>query len=227
VRAWPLCAVVLAAACQFEGGLGEEGLLCPTGECPSGQDCVDGVCTTGAAERPDGGRAGDGAPADGALADARPPGVNLVANPGMEEGTDPWTPYNAGLSESPDAHGGQRSLLVCNADVSGDFTVYQDVLKAPGEPIPAGESYGASVWVRSAGAAPGKMKLTIRESGGAAARVDHDGPVVDGISMDWKELEASGTVQEADRENLILIIWGLESQTGDCFAADDAVMVQQ
>lgn len=219
--------MVLAAACRFDGGLGE-GLLCPTGECPAGQDCVDGVCTTGAGERPDGGGAGDGgATADGALTDARPPGVNLVANPGMEDGTDPWTPYNAELSESPEAHGGQRSLLVCNTDVTGDFTVYQDVLKAPGEPIPAGESFVASVWVRATGAAPDRMKLTIRESGGATARVDHDGPSVDGVMSGWSELQASGTVQEADRENLILIIWGLESQTGDCFAADDAVMVQQ
>jgi hypothetical protein len=219
-----LLAALLASGCQFDGGLGT-GYLCPTGECPEGQVCQDGVCTLGAradaAADPDGGRRADA----GDLSDAAI-GANLVDNPGMEEGTLPWTPYNSVLSEHLEPHEGTSALLVCNSGVTGDFTVYQDVLKAPDEPIPQGQRYAASIWVTSATGTttPGMMKLTIRESGGATARVDHDGALVGGPGDAWIELQASGTVQESDRDNLIFIVWGLESEIGFCFAADDAVL---
>jgi hypothetical protein len=218
-----LLAALVASGCQFDGGLGT-GYLCPTGECPEGQVCQDGVCTLGArgdaAVDPDGVRADAADVSDAAVA------PNLIDNPGMEDGTEPWTPYNSVLSEHLDPHGGTKALLVCNTGATGDFTVYQDVLKVPGDLIPKGQPYAASIWVTSAtgSATPGKMMLTIRESGGAAARVDHDGPLVAGPGDAWIQLQASGTVQEPDRDNLIFIVWGLESVAGFCFAADDAVL---
>ena len=223
-----LVVAALVAGCQFDGGFGD-GLLCPTGECPAGQVCGEGVCssvgaTADAGLPTDGGNRADAAEgADGGL------GPNLVANPGMEDGIDPWTPYNAALTEKGDPHSGQKALGVCNAELTGDFTVYQDVLEAPDEPIPVGQGYTASVWVRAvtSAAVPGRMKITIRESGGAVERADHDGTIIDEPGDTWVQLQASGTVQESDRENLILIVWGYESQTGDCFAVDDAVLRAQ
>ena len=220
-----LAALALVAGCQFDGGLGD-GLLCPTGECPAGQLCREGVCSAGEATS-DAGLPSDGGGGQGdaaGLLDAGL-GVNLVANPGMEIGIDPWTAYNAALNEHGEPHGGQKSLAVCNAELTGDFTVYQDVLKAPDEQIPQGQSYAASIWVHAVSTAvPGKVRLTIRESGGATERADHDGTTTTVPGDSWIKLQASGTVQESDRENLILIVWGLESQTGDCFAVDDALL---
>ncbi len=220
-----LLAALLGGGCHFDGGLGA-GLLCPTGECPPGQICESGVCTIGggaadAADMSDGARGGDAA--DDILDAGLSP--NLVDNPGMEEGISPWTPFNAVLAESIDAHGGQSGLRVC-AETSGDFTVYEDVLKAPDEQIPQGQAYVAEVWVRAsiAGPAPPEMKLTIRESGGAMGRGDHDGAIVGGPGDQWVKLQAAGTVQESDRDNLILIVWGLGGLETACFAVDDAVL---
>lgn len=218
-----LSVLALLAGCQFDGGLGS-GLLCPTGECPAGETCVDGRCSAQA-----GGT--DGAIADGATGDAAVAidgmatnSPNLVSNPGMEEGIDPWTPFNSTLDPSTEEHGGTASLLVC-AESSGDFTVYQDVIKTPA-PIPKDQSYTASIWVRAVGPGtpPASMKLTIRESGGGVERGDHDGAAVPGLGDSWVQLEASGTVQQDDRENLILIVWGLDGAETACFAADDAVL---
>jgi hypothetical protein len=224
VRAGTLLAALAFAGCHFDGGLGT-GLLCPTGECPPGQVCERGVCTLVGAQ-PDAADIGDAADTrDGAdMADAAV-AENLVENPGMEEGVEPWTAFNALLAVKAGGHSGQAELQVCDGSV-GDFTVYQDVLKAPVEEIPEGQSYAASVWVRASGSAPTptSMKLTIRESGGSAERADHDGPEVIGIGDPWMELQATGTVQESDRENLILIVWGLGGGDATCFAVDDAVL---
>lgn len=225
MRAVALVAALLAG-CQFDGGLGD-GLLCPTGECPDGQACVAGVCSRSggidAATPPDA-----GADRDAAVTPDAAVGVNLVVNPGMEDGTDPWTPFNSTLAESGDEHTGLHSLLVCNGS-TGDFTVYQDVVKAPAQAIVEGTSYAASAWVRAvtAGPAPGTMKLTVRESGGAAPRADHDGPAVADIGDGWIQLQAAGTIQESDRENVILIVWALEAGDTACFATDDAVMREE
>lgn len=220
MRAWLVLAAALAAGCQFDGGLGE-GLLCPTGECPAGQSCVGGVCTVEGAPVD---AAGDGEPADaGDPPDGAPLAANLVDNPGMEDGVPPWTPFNATLATTADGHSGAHGLRVCNGS-TGDFTVYQDVLKAPVEDIPVGQAYAASIWVRAAPDAtiPVRMMLTIRESGGATSRTDHDGPLLDGVGSGWVRLEASGTVVAGDRENLILIVWALESADTACFEVDDA-----
>lgn len=225
MRGWPLVAVLVVAGCQFDGGQGD-GLLCPTGECPAGQVCRGGVCAIDLG-------AADGAPVvdagdrtDGAAGPDAGNGPNLVDNPGMEDGTSPWTPFQARLEETGEPHGGEDALLVCNQGADGVFTVYQDVVKAPAEPILAGASYRASVWVRAAagGPAPGSMKLTIRESGGAIERTDHDGAVAIAVGSPWMQLQATGTIEQADRENVIFIVWGLQSDDTACFAIDDAVM---
>lgn len=218
-----LLVVALLAGCQFDGGLGA-GLLCPTGECPAGQRCVDGTCTVGAAD-PDAAPDRDGPPADGAPRADAGPEENLVDNPGMEDGTPPWTPFNARVDDTGAPRTGERSLVVC-AETPAEFTVYQDVLKAPNEAIPAGQAYVASAWVRAVagGPAPGGMMLTLRESGGASTRIDHDGAATTDVGDAWVLLEARGTVQEADRENFILIVWGLDAGEGACFAVDDAAM---
>ncbi|HEY8146444.1 MAG TPA: carbohydrate binding domain-containing protein [Kofleriaceae bacterium] len=225
MRAAALVAALLAG-CQFNGGLGE-GLLCPTGECPDGQACVAGVCTSGGG--PDAATLLDAAAdGDAAVTTDAAVGGNLVANPGMENGIDPWTPFNATLAESSEGHSGMQSLLVCN-ETSGAFTVYQDVIKAPGEEITAGTAYTASAWLRRDGGAepPVTVKLSIRESGGAAPRADHDGAEVGGVTDAWIQLQASGTIQESDRDNVILIVWAVESPDGACFATDDAVMREE
>lgn len=227
MRAALLVAAVLGGGCQFDGGLGT-GFLCPTGECPPGQVCQQGVCTLGGAS-PDAADIGDAADIrDGAdMADAAL-APNLVDNPGMEDGIEPWTAFNALLDQSAGGHSGETELKVC-AGATGDFTVYQDVLKAPGELIPKGQGYVASAWVRASGSAPSppSMKLTIRESGGAAERADHDGAEVPGIGDTWVELQAAGTVQESDRENLIVIVWGLGGGETACFAVDDVLMREE
>lgn len=227
MRAAAVVAALLLAGCQFDGGLGD-GLLCPTGECPGGQSCIDGVCRSGgggldAATPPD---AGDDL--DGAVTLDAAVGANLVANPGIEEGIDPWTPFNSTLAESAEEHSGTHSLLVCNGS-TGAFTVYQDVVKSPGAAIVEGARYVASVWVRASEGAepPSAMKLTIRESGGAAERADHDGVEVGNVTGSWMELQAAGTIQESDRENVILIVWALEAGDTACFATDDAVMREE
>lgn len=227
MRAAALVAALLLAGCQFDGGLGD-GLLCPTGECPGGQACIEGVCRSGgggldAATPPDAG--GD---LDGTVTPDAAVGANLVANPGMEEGIDPWTPFNSTLAESAEEHSGMQSLQVCNGS-TGAFTVYQDVVKSPGEEIVPGTGYTASVWVRAGEGAepPATMKLTIRESGGASVRADHDGPEVGGVTGAWVQLQASGTIQESDRDNVILIVWAVEAADSACFATDDAVMREE
>jgi hypothetical protein len=223
-----LAVAALVAGCQFDGGLGD-GLLCPTGECPAGQVCVHGRCSAMGGETFDA-----AAPADGGVnrrdAGGGPDaglGPNLVINPGMEDGTDPWTPFNSVLSISSAEHSGEVSLQVCGS-TEGDFTVYEDVIKSP-SPIVVGTAYRASVWVRATdmGPAPASMKLTIRESGGGLERTDHDGPAVLGLGDTWVQLHASGTIQESDRENLILIAWGLDAPESGCFVADDAVLRQE
>ena len=226
MRAGLVVAVVLAS-CRFDGGLGT-GLLCPNGECPDGQVCVAGVCELEAGELdaatsgPDGGDDGDGAVTPDAAA-----GDNLVTNPGMEDGVDPWTPFNGVLATSDVALSGAASLKVCAEAADQDFTVYEDVIKSPASEILPGTRYVASAWVRSApsSAAPSSMYLMIRESGGAAPRIDHPGPTVAGPDETWIKLEASGTVEEADRENVILIVWGLDTSGSACFLVDDASMV--
>lgn len=224
MRAAVLVVALASGGCQFDGGLGT-GYLCPTGDCPPGQTCEDGVCTL-AAGGADASAAVDGAPGgDGARSADAGVGLNLVDNPGIEDGLEPWTPYNAVLTASGGGHSGSAALEVC-ADLSGDFTVYQDVLKAPTDTIPKGQHYVGSFWVRAAssGPAPPTVMLTIRESGGVVERLDHDGPTVTGLADQWVQLQASGTVQESDRENLILIVWGLAGSDADCFAVDDAVL---
>jgi len=224
MRAALLVAAILGGGCQFDGGLGT-GFLCPTGECPPGQVCEQGVCTLGGAQ-PDAADIGDAADirdaADMADAALSP---NLVDNPGMEDGIEPWTAFNSLLATNAGGHSGVAELQVC-AGATGDFTVYQDVLKAPVEQIPKGQAFAASAWVRASGAAPTppSMKLTIRETGGAAERADHDGPEVLAIGDAWVQLQAAGTVQESDRENLIVIVWGLGGGDTTCFAVDDVVM---
>ena len=226
MRAGLVVAVVLAG-CRFDGGLGA-GLLCPTGECPDGQVCAAGVCelegggADAATSAPDGGDGQDGAVTPDAAA-----GDNLVSNPGMEDGIDPWTPFNGFLATTDVELGGAASLKVCAETGDKFFTVYQDVVKSPPSEILAGTRYVASVWVRSApaSAAPSSMNLMIRESGGAAPRTDHEGPTVAGPDETWIKLEASGTVQEADRDNVILLVWGLDTSGSACFLVDDARMV--
>lgn len=220
--------VVLAVAsgCQFDGGLGT-GFRCPSGECPDGQVCRDGVCTLGGAAAdagggPDAARSDAGMRLDAGLA------PNLVENPGFEDGSDPWTPFNSVLFDSLDERSGAHALMVCNGS-TGDFTVYQDVLKEPLEDIVAGTPYAASVWVRAEPSlpAPPTMMLTIRESGGGLERVDHDGPVLGEVKTEWAKLEASGTIQDPGRENVILIVWAIGAADGACFAADDAVLREE
>ena len=217
--------LALVAGCQFDGGLGT-GLLCPTGECPAGESCVDGRCTAGSG-------GSDAAISDGASGgqdasqetDAMTQlGPNLVTNPGMEDGIEPWTPYNATLDSIDVRHGGIQGLRV-STESSGDVTVYQDVIKTPLE-IPQGQHYLASIWVRAVEGRtpPVSMKLTIRESGGAVEKADHDGPEVAGPGTDWVLLQASASIDQPDRDNVILIVWGLESAAPAGFAADDAVL---
>lgn len=225
VRRWLLAAVALAAGCQFDGGLGT-GLLCPTGECPAGQVCLDGVCTTGGQVVADAAPADAGEPADGNAYDAGNDG-NLIENPGMEDGTAPWTSYNGVHVTTGEPHSGVNSLLVC-ADTAPDFTIYQDIL-GPSDEVTEGTVYSARVWVRAEGdlPQPGSVMMSIRERGGAQELLDHDSIDVPLAGSRWIQLEVTGTIQEPDRTNLIFIVWGLSATAGDCFAVDDAVMVAQ
>lgn len=225
VLRWLLAAVALATGCQFDGGLGT-GLLCPTGECPAGQVCLDGVCTTGGEETPDASAQDAGEPADAGANDAGPD-LNLIENPGMEDGVEGWTSYNGTHVPTGGPHGGDKALLVC-ADTEPDFTIYQDIL-GPSDTVLEGAVYSARIWVRAEGDAPqpGSVMMSIRERGGAQALLDHNSVDVPLAGSQWIQLEVTGTVQEPDRTNVIFIVWGLSASAGDCFAVDDAVMVAQ
>lgn len=213
-------ALALWAGCRFDGGFGT-GLLCPTGECPAGQVCTDGVC--GLASPDDAGVIDAGESADGSAPDAADE-ANLVDNPGMEDGIEGWFSYNSTHTVDGDPHGGTSAMLVC-ADADPDFSLYQDIIDPP-EPVPQGQAYQAAVWVRAEpdAPAPGSVKLTIRERGGATDLLDHDGTPIALVGTDWMQLQAEGMIQEADRTTLILVVWGLAASAGDCFAVDDAAM---
>ena len=207
---------VVAVACRFDAADGT-GYRCElTSDCPPGQFCIDTICTTGG-----------GSPDADAAADANAnasPSENLVVNPDLEEAlVAPWTAWEAELAVIDDSpHGGRHALEACLTGESG-FTAYQPIVTGT---VPIGARYRASVWVRSSPLAldrpPGTINLTLRETGGATDKTDHDGVTSATVGGEWFLLTVEAVVEQPDRENVVLIVWARESTAGACFAADDA-----
>ncbi len=219
VEAIALGLVSLAAVgCRFDAADGT-GYRCElTSDCPPGQSCIDETCGVG-------GGADRGAPDAEPSPDADDSfSENLVVNPDLEDGlVAPWIAWEAQLDVIDDSpHGGLHSLEVCLTGSSG-FTAFQPIVQGT---APKATRYRASMWVRSSPLAPdhppGTINLVLRETGGATDKTDHDGAASVEIGAEWTQVTVEAVVEQPDRENIVLIVWGRESEPGACFAADDA-----
>lgn len=169
----------------------------------------------------------DAPPPDGPTLDAPWP-ANIALNAGMENGMADWTPYLAtGASVTSGQRSGARAYKICKTatGATSDYSVYEDVINTTSSgTISAGDHYVARLWVRATGVepAPPSLRLTLRERGGAAALLDHDGPTLSPVPTTWTELTAEGTIAQADRVYLVLIGLAVDAPDGSCFLIDDA-----
>lgn len=237
MRCFTAAAVVLASlvgspGCSLRSELPQE-VRCSDGQCPPGLVCREGTC--GEPDPPDPPDAAvvvdlDAAPiettVDAAVPDAGPI-ENLVDNPDFEPGVSPWNSYNGVLyHNSNEPHAGQWGLKSCKVDVGADdvLTAWTDLPRAdPSQ----GSTYQASIWIRASfdpmDLTPPGVYLSLREWGGASPYRDSVGPTYMPLTTEWAQLTAEITVEEADREMIILIVWtATDVPDGTCFIVDDA-----
>jgi hypothetical protein len=196
------------AACGFDVRYGTGYRCIDDADCPDGQRCDDNSC-----QLPEPG-GGDGGPHDAPGPDAAL--VNLLVDPGFEVANDEdWGKYNSTLTQTiDDPHGGTSSGHVCELSSDEAYTIFQVVEQAP----QAGVTYVGSVWARTPGEAV-TARLTIREATDGDW-IDHHGDDVL-LGGDWVELSVAATIEEANRDVVQLIVWGLAA-AGPCFDVDDA-----
>jgi hypothetical protein len=239
-RGIALAAVAVVAAgagCVWDPDWSGSAYRCETGECPSGMICVAQRCVSEKPGDSDAGEvdAGLDAAVDGAP-DAAPdagPLVNLISNPGAEDGLTGWIAYESELRLTPNTpHSGAQAIVVCKDPprmANTLFTVYRDFGSAA--TIAQGQRYVAEIWVRASFRSenepptelpPPSLHLRLRERGGAQNFKDHVGPAVSPITTTWVRLTVEGTIEQADRTGLSLIVWPGDVPDDRCFAVDDA-----
>jgi hypothetical protein len=216
-----LALVLAQAGCVVDVDYGATRFRCPDGvTCPQGQSCMANLCVPGGTLPDASVDARDSAP-DAAL-------PNLLSNPGLEVGNDPWTAFAATFRPTTmTPHSGLRSIVVCK-DATGTldlFTAYADIVNGPA--VPMGAHFRASVWVRKSfdalETAPPSIKIVLREKGGSVMQRDHSGPEVTPLTTTWVQLVADTTVVDPGRTQLNFLIWPGDVADGTCFAFDDAV----
>lgn len=209
-----LLACLAAAACGFDADYGTGYRCIDEGDCPDGQRCVDNSCQLEVSAQEDAGELLDGAaPADGPIIAS----VNLLEDPGFEiGGDDNWGKYNSTLTQTADEpHGGGASGHVCEISAAEAYTVFQPFDADP----PKATTYRLSAWVRTTGETI-TAKITLREFTDEVGWVDHHGTDTL-VAGDWVELTLDATVEDAGRDGVQLIVWGLDGGAG-CFDIDDA-----
>lgn len=187
--------------------------------CPSGKrfgsygaSDVAGSCVPSSSSPDDGGGARDGGVDAEGGADA-PAGVNLVANPGCDQGVAGWALYNATIDVGAPARTGANACRLCSTQ-TGAYSARTSVPIASAPAV--GSTYEGHAWARAtSGSALVDVGLT--EDNAAA----DTSPTTTAGASDWTRLSVTHTVTQSVA--LRFRVSGHAATVGECILFDDAV----
>jgi len=205
----PRCVSTLVALVAVSGCLDWDSL----------KECSRGACDD--AGRAEGGTSEAGAGDAAGEAGTSCPG-NLLDDPGFENGTSLWSPFDGAsriVVEPGAGRNGSAAAKVCFDDTSRDrYGLAQDMVTAR-----RGDRYGLSGWMRTADPVQQTMRVYIVD--GTAL----GGTVFRSVAADWQRVElADYTVQNADTTvpELAAFVAVYNPPAGSCFYLDDACLVK-
>jgi hypothetical protein len=144
-------------------------------------------------------------------------GVNMLSNPGCENGTTYFKPYQSSLSTT--TANPRSGSSACKLTSTGG--AYYDMETAQTVPNPTvGQVYSASAWVRADSNSGRKAYMVLRESGGPSTHRSLYGPGIT-LTTEWQQVVNTITVQSSGRTSLDFYVIQDPGAAGQVFYIDD------